>query len=184
MSKKKLATTAKEAIKDIVDSPTPIKLIYIGDRYTEAGMRSVFLEEGGDKENELYFKAGKFFIGSKYKGEKRSDGGMSLYPKGYIKDDAVEDEELIEEWRLKHYAAKAERSKMQSKARVNDLQVPGHIIKELQRIVKPLKSDRDKINFLDYLVDELIFKPMSEQMTLRFNRAMNNMNKKATKKKK
>jgi hypothetical protein len=162
---------------------TEIKLVYIGDRSNGEQLRACFIEEGKSdrEENHLHFKRGKFFIGSKYKGEKEGDR-TSLYPKGLIENDEVTNEALLKKWRLESQAAIAETRNKASKLRVDKSPLPETLIEALRMHLKGL-SHKDAKNYLDYLVDEILFKPMAEEATKNINAAIARMKKKETKKK-
>jgi hypothetical protein len=158
-----------------------VKLVYIGERVNGDKLVSVFIEDGKSdrEENHLLFKKGRYFIGSKYKALRTTDTTQLFSKSGLIDGDEFENEACLYKWRLESQAAIAHQRKYASKARVDKNPLPEHLIEGLKKAVECL-GDKDKIAFLDYLIDEVVWKPQSERM----NKVLMNMKFGSTRKKK
>ncbi len=146
-----------------------VALLYIGDRTYGIENRGVFIEDGKalTEENMLTFKSGKYTIGSYYEAEKDTTADtMSLYTKALIKDKHFEDAKLLKQWRLEAKAAITHKKIQLQKSRVDNNPLPQKLIEELRAEVSCL-GHNDAVAFLNYLVDEILFKPMQDQMNRR-----------------
>jgi hypothetical protein len=150
-----------------------IKVVYIGQRFNGDETVSVFIKDGKSdlEENYLRFKTGRFIIGQKYKAEQDGER-VQLFTKGVIVGECFENESLLKKWRLESKAASTYKRNQNSKARVDNNPLPEKLIEELKAEVSCL-NHKDAVAFLDYLVHEVLFKPMQEEMNKRMNDIIN-----------
>lgn len=150
-----------------------IKVVYIGQRSNGDETVSVFIKDGKSdmEDNYLRFKTGRYIIGQKYKAEEDGDR-VQLFTKGVLPGECFENENLLKKWRLESKAASTYRRDQSSKARVDNNPLPQKLIEELRAEVSCL-NHKDTVAFLDYLVHEVLFKPMQEEMNRKMNERLN-----------
>jgi hypothetical protein len=146
-----------------------IKVVYIGQRFNGDEIVSVFIKDGKSdlEDNYLRFKTGRYIIGQKYKAEEDGDR-IQLFTKGLIVGECFTNENLLKKWRLESKAASAYKRDQSSKTRVDNNPLPEKLIEELRTEVSCL-NHKDAVAFLDYLVNEVLFKPMQDEMNKRLN---------------
>lgn len=145
-----------------------IKVVYIGQRFNGDEVVSVFIKDGKSdmEDNYLRFKTGRYIIGQKYKAEEDGDR-VQLFTKGVIVGECFENENLLKKWRLESKAASTYKRNQNSKSRVDSNPLPQKLIEDLRAEVSCL-NHKDAVAFLDYLVSEVLFKPMQDEMNKRF----------------
>jgi hypothetical protein len=149
-----------------------IKLIYVGQRLSSDGkLSSAFVKEDKSTwKNLLYFKArSSYFIGDKYKGQEEGET-MQLFSSVSFPGEEIEDEKILDKWRMESLAAENMHRKNLSKARVEKCPIPSHLLNGLKDHVSSL-SHRDAAAFLDYLVDQVLFRDLMLNFEVKMKKA-------------